>query len=73
MSRIAATFEGLKAQRRKALIPFVTAGDPHPSATVSLMLAMAEAGADGHRAGRAVLRTRWPMAPSSSGPASGRW
>lgn len=46
MSRIAATFNQLQAQGRKALIPFVTAGDPHPAATVSLMLAMAEAGAD---------------------------
>jgi tryptophan synthase alpha chain len=46
MSRIAATFDGLKAAGRKALIPFVTAGDPHPAATVDLMLAMAEAGAD---------------------------
>jgi tryptophan synthase alpha chain len=46
MSRIAATFRQLQAQGRKALIPFVTAGDPHPPATVSLMLAMAEAGAD---------------------------
>ena len=46
MSRIAATFERLRAQGRKALIPFVTAGDPHPGATVDLMLAMAEAGAD---------------------------
>jgi tryptophan synthase alpha chain len=46
MSRIAATFDALKAQGRKALIPFVTAGDPHPAATVALMQAMAEAGAD---------------------------
>lgn len=46
MSRIATTFDALKAQGRKALIPFVTAGDPHPGATVALMQAMAEAGAD---------------------------
>ncbi|MCF8207632.1 MAG: tryptophan synthase subunit alpha [Methylotenera sp.] len=46
MSRIATTFDNLKAQGRKALIPFVTAGDPHPGATVALMQAMAEAGAD---------------------------
>lgn len=46
MSRIVTTFVQLRAQGRKALIPFVTAGDPHPAATVSLMLAMAEAGAD---------------------------
>ncbi len=46
MSRITTTFEQLKAQGRKALIPFVTAGDPHPTATVDLLLAMAEAGAD---------------------------
>ncbi|MDN3921753.1 tryptophan synthase subunit alpha [Roseateles violae] len=44
--RIAATFAALKAENRKALIPFVTAGDPHPQATVELMLAMAAAGAD---------------------------
>ena len=46
MSRIAATFGRLKAQDRKALIPYVTAGDPFPDATVELMLAMAQAGAD---------------------------
>ena len=46
MSRIAATFEALQARGRKALIPYVTAGDPHPDATVEIMQAMAGAGAD---------------------------
>jgi tryptophan synthase alpha chain len=46
MSRIATTFKRLQAEGRKALIPYVTAGDPFPDATVDLMLAMAEAGAD---------------------------
>jgi len=46
MSRIAPTFEKLKAAQRKALIPFITAGDPEPGATVPLMHALVEAGAD---------------------------
>ena len=46
MSRIAATFATLKAQGRKALIPYITTGDPYPDATVEIMLAMAAAGAD---------------------------
>lgn len=46
MSRIAATFKRLQGEGRKALIPYVTAGDPFPDATVELMLAMAAAGAD---------------------------
>ncbi|RZT98127.1 tryptophan synthase subunit alpha [Rivibacter subsaxonicus] len=46
MSRIAATFSALKAQGRKALIPYVTAGDPYPELSVDLLLALAEAGAD---------------------------
>ena len=46
MSRIAACFDALEAQGRKALIPYIAAGDPFPDATVELMLAMAEAGAD---------------------------
>ncbi len=46
MSRIATTFAALQAQGRKALIPFVTAGDPFADATPEIMLAMAEAGAD---------------------------
>jgi tryptophan synthase alpha chain len=46
MSRIAARFEGLRAAKRKALIPYITAGDPYPALTVPLMRALVEAGAD---------------------------
>jgi tryptophan synthase alpha chain len=46
MSRISATFERLAAARRKALIPYVTAGIPDPKATVGVMHAMVRAGAD---------------------------
>ena len=46
MSRIATTFESLKRDGRKALIPFITAGDPHADSTVEIMWAMADAGAD---------------------------
>ena len=46
MSRIAATFAGLKSRGRKALIPYVIAGDPYADATVEIMCAMAQAGAD---------------------------
>ena len=46
MSKIQATFERLQAQGRKALIPFITAGDPDPALTVSLMHTLVEAGAD---------------------------
>ncbi len=46
MSRIAATFAALQAQGRKALIPYITCGDPFADATVDIMLAMADAGAD---------------------------
>ena len=34
MSRIERTLEALKGQGRKALIPYITAGDPHPAATI---------------------------------------
>ena len=45
-SRIANTFARLAGEKRKALIPFVTAGDPFPKITVPLMHAMVDAGAD---------------------------
>jgi tryptophan synthase alpha chain len=46
MSRIAATFESLKSQGRKALIPYVTAGFPFADITPELMHGMVAAGAD---------------------------
>jgi tryptophan synthase alpha chain len=46
MSRIAARFDQLRRAKRKALIPYITAGDPHPSITVPLLRALVEAGAD---------------------------
>jgi len=46
MTRIAGRFESLRKGGRKALIPYITAGDPHPSLTVPLMHALVEAGSD---------------------------
>jgi tryptophan synthase alpha chain len=46
MSRIQATFERLAQSKKKALIPFVTAGDPSRESTVPLMHALVAAGAD---------------------------
>ncbi|MDB5798560.1 MAG: tryptophan synthase subunit alpha [Paucimonas sp.] len=46
MSRIAPTFAALAAQNKKALIPFITAGDPDPGITVDLMHELVRAGAD---------------------------
>ena len=46
MSRIQTTFDKLKQHKRKALIPFFTAGDPDPKLTVPLLHALVEAGAD---------------------------
>ncbi|MBE9516666.1 MAG: tryptophan synthase subunit alpha [Proteobacteria bacterium] len=46
MSRIAARFEKLKSERRTALVPFITAGDPSPEAVVPVMHALVKGGAD---------------------------
>jgi len=46
VSRLEATFSGLQQAGRKALVPFLTAGDPSLEATVPVMHALVEAGAD---------------------------
>ncbi|KAA1175123.1 tryptophan synthase subunit alpha [Marinobacter salinexigens] len=46
MSRIEQVLQTLKGQGRKALIPYITAGDPHPDKTVELMHTLVAAGAD---------------------------
>ena len=46
MSRIKSSFDRLASEGRKALIPFITAGDPDAALTVPLMQALVEAGAD---------------------------
>ena len=46
MSRIQSVFSTLKQQGKTALIPYITAGDPHPKFTVSLMHTLVEHGAD---------------------------
>jgi len=46
MSRISAKFAALQSQNRKALIPFITAGDPEPGQTLPLMRALVAGGAD---------------------------
>lgn len=60
MSRIAATFAALG--QRKALIPYITAGDPHPAQTVGLLHALVRGGAD-------VLELGVPFSdPMADGP-----
>ena len=62
MSRIDTTFAALKAQGRKALIPFVTAGYPYADVTPELMHAMVAGGAD-------VIELGVPFSdPSADGP-----
>ncbi|MDP2688204.1 MAG: tryptophan synthase subunit alpha [Aequorivita sp.] len=62
MSRIQATFEQLKLHQRKALIPFITAGDPKPQLTVPLLHELVAAGAD-------VLELGVPFSdPMADGP-----
>ena len=46
MSRIAAKFTELKSTNRKGFIPFVTVGDPDLETSLSIVLKLAELGAD---------------------------
>lgn len=62
MSRIASCFARLQQQQRKALIPYITAGDPHPRYTVGMMHALVAGGAD-------VLELGVPFSdPMADGP-----
>jgi tryptophan synthase alpha chain len=62
MSRIEARFRRLRADGRKALIPYITAGDPEPGLTVGLLHALVDAGAD-------VLELGVPFSdPQADGP-----
>jgi tryptophan synthase alpha chain len=63
MSRLAARFAELKAQRRAAFVPFITAGDPDFETSCAILQALPEAGAD-------VIELGMPFTdPMADGPA----
>ena len=63
MSRLEDRLTELKARGRKALVTFVTAGDPNPGSTVSAMHALVAGGAD-------VIELGVPFSdPEAEGPA----
>ncbi|MEO1081600.1 MAG: tryptophan synthase subunit alpha [Pseudomonadota bacterium] len=62
MSRIAGRFAALRSSGRKAVVPYIVAGDPVADITVDLMLALVEAGAD-------IIELGVPFSdPMSEGP-----
>lgn len=62
MGRISTSFEVLRGRGRKALVPFITAGDPSRESTVPLMHALVQSGAD-------VLELGVPFSdPMADGP-----
>ncbi len=63
MTRIKDTFRAIRAENKKALIPFFTAGDPSVATTVSMMHLLVKSGAD-------VLEIGVPFSdPMADGPA----
>ena len=46
MSRITQVLAQLAAQKRKAVVPYIVAGDPEKAITVPMMHALVRAGAD---------------------------
>lgn len=62
MSRITGRFKKLQSEGRKALIPYLTAGDPNADTTLALMHALVANGAD-------IIELGFPFTdPSSDGP-----
>ena len=62
MTRIDTCFQSLRTDGRKALIPYITAGDPSVNTTLGLMHALVANGAD-------IIELGFPFSdPSSDGP-----
>lgn len=62
MSRIKQCFENLEKSGKKALIPYITAGDPSPDFTVTMMNSLVNAGVD-------VIEIGMPFSdPMADGP-----
>ena len=63
MTRLSSAFDRARAEHRAALVTFVTAGDPTPAATASILDALVEGGAD-------VIELGMPFTdPMADGPA----
>ena len=63
MNRIETTFETLKNEGRKALVTFITAGDPDAAKSASILAALPESGAD-------IIEIGMPFTdPMADGPA----
>ena len=62
MSRLGPLFNTLRAENRRAVVPYLVAGDPDEALTVPLMHSLVEAGAD-------IIEVGVPFSdPMSEGP-----